>query len=340
MSSWNGMPSCVICEKTKVMIPGNRTCDNFNCRQEYQRWMQAKKPVCAICGKLLRTHSSASPICDSDVCSMRWIGWSRSGSDISMARCTFCGVYTIRRGKDECLCRDQICVILQTLANRAEQQRIADEKYQRLVVAAEKLRDQSESRELPLATTDYLIALVPHTSAELSPPNHESLQTFRKRLEEMVEVAFGEPEQDSDWPRRPEDMLDPATKSELPIFAQACTACRGKCCHQGGDHAFLSIGIMRRFIRQHPDLNAEQVVNSYVSCLPDQSLLDSCIFHTDKGCNMPREMRADTCNQFICDSLREIRHEIQNDAPGFFIASERNAQFFDSRFVVVPKSDE
>jgi len=338
VSGMAGTPLCVICEKAKIRIPANRTCDDFHCRQEYQRWLQAKKPVCAICGKLLRIQASANPVCDSDTCSMQWTGLTRAGPGIAMARCQVCGVFTIRRNAEECMCRDSACAMIQNLVLREERQRIEAEKYQKLVADAETLRDRLVSEKASGANANHYAVIVPHTSAKMGPPNQESVRQFRHRLAEMVATAIHEPEQDSDWPRRPEDMPDPASPSELPVFTQACTGCRGNCCHMGADHAFLSIGIMRRYIRQHPEMSADQVVDVYSSHLPKASLEDSCIFHTDRGCNLPREMRSDLCNQFICKSLREIRNEIGTGTRGFFLVPEEDGEFFDSCFVDTPSS--
>ena len=34
--------------------------------------------------------------------------------------------------------------------------------------------------------------------------------------------------------------------------------------------------------------------------------MGSCVYHTDIGCSLPRNMRADTCNEFLCDTLIEL----------------------------------
>lgn len=340
MSSWTGSTVCVICEKTQVMIPGNRTCDAFDCRREYQEWLRLRKPVCAVCGVPLDMFTGTGETCGGQDCQMRWVGLTRAGDGISLARCSFCGVFSIKRSNGECVCRDHCCGMNQALARRIENQRIEAEKFQDLVRTAESLRDNLSAENPNGKTEKHLVAMVPHTSAPMAEPNPEAVASFEKKLRELVHAAINEPEKDADWPRRPENLPDLATEKELPVFIQGCTSCRGHCCRQGEDHAFLSVGIMRRYTNQHPEKTADEVVNDYLQYLPAQSIEDSCVFHTDHGCNMPREMRSDMCNQFICYYLGEIRTSIEKGAPGFFVVSEKDGTFFDTRFVDVPGDQE
>ena len=51
---------------------------------------------------------------------------------------------------------------------------------------------------------------------------------------------------------------------------------------------------------------ALDVCEVYTSHLPTHVIEDSCVFHTPKGCSLPRHLRADTCNSFECDGLRNL----------------------------------
>jgi len=37
-----------------------------------------------------------------------------------------------------------------------------------------------------------------------------------------------------------------------------------------------------------------------------KTFVNSCVYHTQTGCCLPRIMRSDTCNEFLCDTLIEL----------------------------------
>lgn len=70
--------------------------------------------------------------------------------------------------------------------------------------------------------------------------------------------------------------------------------------------------------------DAAEILHVVIGCsyLPQRSVVESCEFHTDRGCNLPAEMRADMCNHYICPALHEMRSSLEQDEPaGFFIAA-------------------
>jgi hypothetical protein len=82
-----------------------------------------------------------------------------------------------------------------------------------------------------------------------------------------------------------------------------CTMCRGGCCAVGSDTALLTTATIRRIQVEHPETNATALVEQYLNLLPEQSMTDSCIFHTVDGCALPRSMRSDACNDYFCQPL-------------------------------------
>ena len=81
------------------------------------------------------------------------------------------------------------------------------------------------------------------------------------------------------------------------------TACRGFCCRLGEDHAFLRPATLRRFHRAHPELTGPQVVDAYLACVPKESAEGGCVFQGRQGCALPRAMRSDVCNRYLCEDL-------------------------------------
>ncbi len=98
-----------------------------------------------------------------------------------------------------------------------------------------------------------------------------------------------------------------AARPELAGVGQAlCAFCRGGCCPQGGDHAFLSAADLLRVLRARPDWDDETLLAAYLSHLPRRAAEGSCINHGADGCTLPRDLRSDTCNAFQCDQLAAL----------------------------------
>ena len=85
-----------------------------------------------------------------------------------------------------------------------------------------------------------------------------------------------------------------------------CEECKGRCCFNGGDTALLQKETLRRYMNQNPELSAQQVLHNYEERVSHQTYADSCIHHTETGCHLPREMRADICNDFYCSTIKEF----------------------------------
>lgn len=85
-----------------------------------------------------------------------------------------------------------------------------------------------------------------------------------------------------------------------------CEECKGRCCVNGGDTALLQKETLMRYMNQNPELSAQQVFSQYEARVSNQTYADSCIHHTKTGCSLPREMRADSCNDFYCSTIKEF----------------------------------
>ena len=108
-----------------------------------------------------------------------------------------------------------------------------------------------------------------------------------------------------------------AADDSHPQGAQLCGQCRGRCCQHGADwHAFIDVSLLERW-QQRP--GAEQTTladaaQAYVSMLPAQHAENGCLYQTEPGCALPREMRADICNGFACPSLQQVQRAAAADA--------------------------
>jgi hypothetical protein len=108
----------------------------------------------------------------------------------------------------------------------------------------------------------------------------------------------GNPVQDS-------SAAQPSTLEELLL--RGCATCRGRCCNGGGDHAYLDVNALVHYMRRHPKQRPRHVLEAYLSRLPYKAYQNSCIYHRENGCALPREMRSNISRDFFCGALRSFQ---------------------------------
>lgn len=82
-------------------------------------------------------------------------------------------------------------------------------------------------------------------------------------------------------------------------YAHLCATCRGYCCREGGEAAYLDVASLTR-VAASLGLPLEALPDVYARQVPSQAVTDSCVFHGVAGCVLPAEQRSDTCNRFFC----------------------------------------
>ncbi len=109
-----------------------------------------------------------------------------------------------------------------------------------------------------------------------------------------------------------------------PIEVKACEVCAGACCTKGENHAYLSKETIARYLTFHPDHSQDQIVQAHMACLPNLVYENSCAFHTETGCRLPRNLRSSTCNEFKCDALIDMNTTLQEspDTKGFLVVEQ------------------
>jgi len=102
------------------------------------------------------------------------------------------------------------------------------------------------------------------------------------------------------------------------ILGAACGTCRGECCTAGGTHAFLradSLMRVRAFLaRDAGEIAASTIVAEYTQYLPERHYRGSCVYHTPTGCALPRALRSNLCNRYLCGGLTQLSRAL--DATG------------------------
>lgn len=87
------------------------------------------------------------------------------------------------------------------------------------------------------------------------------------------------------------------------VARTACSLCRGWCCRNGDDHAFLDEKTLARVRRARPDMNASAILDLYRERVPATAYSGSCIFHGRNGCSLEQTLRSEVCNSYFCGGL-------------------------------------
>lgn len=152
---------------------------------------------------------------------------------------------------------------------------------------------------LPAAESLPLITL-PANRTLVRPLAERRKERFRAHLARVIDEAFTSPLSSAP----PRTSVDDGTS---PLLGEACATCRGRCCHAGGEHAFLDVATIQAYRRAHPDATREDIAAAYSSRLAEEVYDRGCVFQAADGCRLPRTMRADICNSFLCTPLHELR---------------------------------
>jgi hypothetical protein len=170
-------------------------------------------------------------------------------------------------------------------------------------------------------TAEPMVVRVPFQDTPLVPPDPERVRKLRLHLVEAM--------RDLRTAKRPDRLIQPAT-SEPTGFAAAvvrtgCATCQGHCCRGGGEHAYLDERTLARVRTARPELEARAVIGLYVAALAPRAYAGSCLFHGESGCTLPRLLRAELCNSYYCNGLRDVlRLPVLPDA--VVIQAERGGQ--------------
>ena len=88
------------------------------------------------------------------------------------------------------------------------------------------------------------------------------------------------------------------------VARTACSLCKGSCCKNGEDHAFLDEATIARVHCTGPALDMRAVLRLYIGRVPEVGYQNSCIFHGKQGCTLDRSLRSDVCNSYFCGGLQ------------------------------------
>jgi hypothetical protein len=171
-----------------------------------------------------------------------------------------------------------------------------------------------------VADDDSQPVMVPRSDKMLVPTSPERVRRLREHVAEalLASDAVQDPKPSSSplWPE-PEGFTDRVART-------ACSMCRGWCCRNGDDDAFLDEATMARVRSEMPESDAQAAVRLYVERVPEEGYEGSCIFHAKQGCTLDRSLRSDVCNSYFCGGLHDFVRGANAPAPVVVIAGEGN----------------
>lgn len=190
--------------------------------------------------------------------------------------------------------------------------------------------DERTSRALP-------VVLLPANTRRITALPDESRVAFLDKLRGVMDEAFAQPVRDNLAPMSEAEhsaRADAGTPrstltDEAPnaigasvgslseILGASCATCMGECCNSGGTHAFLQVDSITRVRAQLADDGTASTSASlealYASYLPAQHYRASCVYHTHGGCALPRAMRSNLCNRYLCGSLSQLTRAMESE---------------------------
>jgi hypothetical protein len=156
--------------------------------------------------------------------------------------------------------------------------------------------------------SDRVFVTVPLLKEALEPPPPARVRALKRHLVQSL--------RDLRIAKRPERLVQRATPEPADFTATVvqagCATCQGHCCKGGGDHAYIDERTMARVRRDNPELDARAIIGLFLARLAPLAYRASCLFHGTEGCTLGRGLRAELCNAYYCNGLREFlqRQEI------------------------------
>jgi hypothetical protein len=167
------------------------------------------------------------------------------------------------------------------------------------------------------AVKPQVTVAVPFQDSPLESPSRARVHKLRHHLVDSM--------RDLREARRPDRLIQPTAPEPSGFAAEVartgCATCQGFCCKGGGEHAYIDERTMARVRRDHPELDARGIIRLYTDALAPLAYRGSCLFHGPAGCTLPRPLRAELCNSYYCNGLRDFLRRGDEPATAVVVAA-------------------
>ena len=263
--------------------------------------------TCLVCSApLTALHARTAPLCGNAACRARY------DATPPYRRCSVCARPLAADAIAGGHCRGGACERQVVVVGLRRRQRA-------LLDRATAFRDRAARRARVSDPTAFVAAIVPSLRVPIA-----SLPARRRRLivARLTALATEAAARRARGDAAPPADGGPVLASEVnAALGAACGRCRGQCCTTGRDHAYLDVDLLHRFMDAHPSLDVAAVVATYAAYMGPRTVRGSCAFHRADGCALPRDMRADICNRFLCRGLTQIRAAAADGAARAFVVT-------------------
>jgi hypothetical protein len=203
---------------------------------------------------------------------------------------------------------------------------------------ARNVRFTQQTHELAAADGRALpVILLPANTRRITALPNESRSAFIDTLRGVLDVTFIQPLRDNDapmseaehaarsdagtpraaLPEQSPNAIGAQVKNLSDVLGASCATCMGECCNSGGTHAFLQVDSLTRVRAQLEQdgiaTTRDSLETLYASYLPAQHYRESCVYHTRSGCALPRAMRSNLCNRYVCGSLSQLTRAMESE---------------------------
>jgi hypothetical protein len=150
--------------------------------------------------------------------------------------------------------------------------------------------------------SDIVLVTVPLLEETPEAPPRHRIRAFKAHLIQSLRALRAA--------RRPGKLIQRSTPRPTgftaTVLAAGCATCRGQCCKGGGEHAYIDERTMARVRRDNPEHDANGIIRLYLNRLAPLSYRGSCLFHGPDGCTLDPALRAELCNAYYCNGLRDF----------------------------------
>ena len=178
---------------------------------------------------------------------------------------------------------------------------------------------QTIQQQIPESWRSLPVALLPRNTQSLTPLSQIRIAAFREFLSQTVTQAKALSESAAETTASTNGI--PANQADLLVLDAGCALCGGECCQTGGNTAWLEPATIQRLNWQSLAISEQRIIEHYLSYLPHVSYENSCIYHAERGCTLPRKMRSNVCNQFLCRGLSEVWQRLSSTPSGHCVAA-------------------
>ncbi len=164
------------------------------------------------------------------------------------------------------------------------------------------------------------VIMLPANTRDTEALPRVSREQFMSGLHRTIARVYEMPVRDNtgDMSEQESAARSDAVPDTSPVLGASCATCRGECCTAGGTHAFLRddslVRVRAQFAEDGMSLTQSELAERYARYLPVRHYRGSCVFHTTSACALPRSMRSNLCNRYVCGGLTQLTRAL--DATG------------------------